>query len=691
MHASHLKCLLSAFLIGTLLILVATQSFAMQNAVPQQQQSVHSQAEMSAGVKNLQTKVNARMKTYHANPKNTVIPKNTAEINSIYAKGPSERHATQTEREVLIKGLMSTAGIHGLAMPLHLPSQAERALLSLGIQNHYSVIETIDGLARDYFSASSVQTTDTRYAALTKLSGLSADTINDWLGDTRSKLAIGTRADERHWWDQSKCDRALNGEISAVAQDTLNEIPTPVIAHQDIHVDVPVTNAASTVQQIYIPSAEEQVRLDQIKGKIARGWVSEWGANEVLWHAAAHGYQGIVTYLLSDAVPVATRPTQYGVSNALSEAAAHGHQSIVTYLLPHHDTSAIYPYQVNWALEGAAANGHQGIVTYLLSDAVPVAIRPMQHGVNRALESAEKHGHQDIITYLLTKASISPTQDAVNMALSRAAQTAHQDIITYLLTSADIPEAIRPTQDGVNMALKGAACYDNQGIIIYLLTSPDIKTMRPTQDAVDSAFRIALSSGHQDIVIYLLTSPDIETMRPMQDAIDSAFRIALRSDRQDIVIYLLTSPYIATIRPTQDIIDTAYREAIDSNHQDVITVLKPYASPDYSSENPLQPLDNERLAPPIVSLRDFMNKICQEFSDPNNQYYRVNEYTNDEQVWNIQNLDALGAFVQGGEYKWSNALLHPKHIENSDGRITVIYGIVKKDGKKFDLILRRDW
>ena len=91
--------------------------------------------------------------------------------------------------------------------------------------------------------------------------------------------------------------------------------------------------------------------------------------NSALFEAASLDSQEIVTYLLSDAVPAAIRPTQDGV---------------------------------NGALESAVIGNWQEIVTYLLSDAVPEAIRPTQNGIDRAYREAVP---EDLINILRPHAS----------------------------------------------------------------------------------------------------------------------------------------------------------------------------------------------------------------------------------------------------------------------------------------------
>ncbi len=211
-------------------------------------------------MRNLKTKLTRRTNAYNAQLDQSSIPRDTYEINRIYQSAPSDQHANDDEREVLIKGLMFTAGIHGTAMPLNL-QQTPTGNAPTARQKHYAIIHAVDVLSRDYFMDDRFSSKQDQYVVLQNYAGLGKEKIDGWLGYTKRELTGLTKSHGKYWWDQGKCERALASHVV----DDLTEDPSHVTTQLETH--------TPSIQ-------EEAVNILKNKEKIDSFFVTFYNFNE---------------------------------------------------------------------------------------------------------------------------------------------------------------------------------------------------------------------------------------------------------------------------------------------------------------------------------------------------------------------------------------------------------------------------
>lgn len=208
MYLSFSKRLCSSLLVCMMTLqAVTTSSFAMQKVATSEGINTN---KLSSAIEQLQRINTRRTEAHNANPRDASIPKETLSMNVMYERHPSHRKATDAEREIAIKGLMVTAALHGPdAMRLNLPTISQRQAMTTSMQHHYSIVEAVDGLSRDYFIGELLDS-DARYDVLNTFAGLTRTNIDSWFKDICHELTGLTKFNARYWWHQKHCAEVTN-------------------------------------------------------------------------------------------------------------------------------------------------------------------------------------------------------------------------------------------------------------------------------------------------------------------------------------------------------------------------------------------------------------------------------------------------------------------------------------------------
>jgi hypothetical protein len=322
-----------------------------------------------------------------------------------------------------------------------------------------------------------------------------------------------------------------------------------------------------------------------------------------------------------------------------------------------------------------------------------------QVNINVALRYAAKGGHIDAIK------ALSPDKKldiyAVMEILSGAAHTGKVNVISYTLEhyadvvmSAPLRESFSwetsaPEAYSVSIAndmLRKACESDAASDVIRLLSTQPGGLSLPSTDDINREF-----SGSYWSINLMRAFLGSEGMRPYQQTIIDQYKNVVATEKRHGFnkeeILALLAPYVPEdIRQEQE--EILQQQRVLEHESEERRAASGRGGFKFNPFNPLTVLADEVLAPPALPLREFIQKVFQD-----GDTYTVDAVDGKaQQVWAIENSDALGAFIQGGRTDhYSMDLMRPKsaatdHVEKS---ITVTYEIVRKDYQWFDLRLKR--